>query len=158
MTLDLLFVLTFILIIAIAVVSRDVVLTLLLISLLANIAMRNETFATDNMPPKKLAGDVYSGEAYYNQEPAMYGPFWERYHAYTNGYSNYKQPELPVGSSFAERSNSIDANLTLLAQNRARDKKCSDGWVTKNADFFKYHYADEIKEAEEKRWWGNSDW
>lgn len=165
MTTDILFILTFVLIIAIAIVSRDVILTLLLISLLANIASGHnwKEYITTVAPDKsvKTTDDDNADQqdnTYYDQEPAMYGPFWERYHSYTNGYSSYKQPELPIGRSFAERTNNVDANLTLLAQNRSRDKKCTDGWVTKNADFYKYHYADEFKQSEEKRWWGNSEW
>jgi len=148
------------LIIAIAVVTRDILLTALLISLLANVALMtvNEKMTADS--PKKAAAaptDDTNAAATY-QDTEMYGPFWERYHAYTNSYDMYDQHQLPVGRSYSERVNNIDANIAALAGARARDRRCTDGWALKNADYYKYHFAGELDQSEEKRWWGNNEW
>ncbi len=54
--------------------------------------------------------------------------------------------------------NTIDDLNTHLARSRARDKQCTDGWVAKNANFYKSNYGTEFDESENARWWGRNEW
>lgn len=50
-----------------------------------------------------------------------------------------------------------EANARLSAM-RQRDKRTLDGWATKNANFYRKNFSNELELAENKRWWGNSDY
>lgn len=89
--------------------------------------------------------------------PHMYGPEYDAWQTNQTSYSEcYNEPQLPLFASCAE-SGGVDARLSLLAQQRARDRKCMDGVVSKNADYYKFHFADELEQSESKPWWGLSD-
>jgi hypothetical protein len=90
------------------------------------------------------------------QSVDIYGPFYEMYHQYNNVH--YAQPPSRILNTCSERSNQIDAKVAQYSQSRARDKRCTDGWVTKNADYYKYHYANELSDTENKPWWGREEW
>jgi len=91
----------------------------------------------------------------FDQNTNLYGGKYESYHAYNASYGNcYREPRPVVVDSAAEAEMSVDAANCLITQKRARDKKCSDGWASKNADFYKYHYGNELEESEAKPWWG----
>ena len=84
----------------------------------------------------------------------MYGPFYGEWDSYRSGYNtSYDKPTIAVGASAAEKNYSIDEANALMVQRRTRDKKCSDGWLTKDADYYKYHFGNELNEAENKEWW-----
>ncbi len=91
----------------------------------------------------------------FDQNTNLYGGKYESYHAYNASYGDcYREPRPVVVDSVAEADTSVDAANCLITQKRARDKKCSDGWASKNSDFYKYHYGNELEESEAKPWWG----
>jgi hypothetical protein len=45
----------------------------------------------------------------------------------------------------------------IMAQRRSRDKKCMDGWASKDANYYKQHFAEELDEAEAKPWWSSGE-
>jgi hypothetical protein len=53
---------------------------------------------------------------------------------------------------------SIDDKSTIFARQRARDKRVIDAHVTKDMDFYKYHYGNELDESENKVWWGQYEY
>ncbi len=76
------------------------------------------------------------------------------------GYSNC-YPEVMVedneGDVYAERQG--DETLAHMALQRGqRDKKAQDGWASKNANYFKKFYSNELEEYEAKQWWGNNEY
>lgn len=62
-----------------------------------------------------------------------------------------------VYSDCSETSRDANVRITEVARSRARDKRCIDGLVTKDANFYRYHYAGELDEVEKKPWWGRRD-
>lgn len=89
----------------------------------------------------------------------MYSKDMIEHEAYNTSYSEcYKAPMPVIRDSASEIDNSIDSANALMAQRRARDKKCSDGWASKDKNYFKIHYGWELDESEKKPWWGNTDY
>lgn len=39
-----------------------------------------------------------------------------------------------------------------------RDKKIIEGWASKNADYFRKNYYNELEKEESKRWWGRDEY
>ena len=93
----------------------------------------------------------------FDQNTNIYGSDYEKYHAYNTSYSGSYTDAPVVIESCAETDTSIDVANCLIAQKRARDKKCSDGWSLKSADYYKFHYGNELKDSEEKIWWGKNE-
>ena len=94
-----------------------------------------------------------------DQNTNLYGAEYEKHHAYNASYTDcYVKPQPVIVESPAERDISIDERNCLIAQRRARDKKCMDGFVSKNADYYKYFYADELSDTENRPWWSRSDY
>lgn len=52
----------------------------------------------------------------------------------------------------------IDESNTRQVAMRTRDKKVIDGYITKNANYYKRHFSKELEESENKRWWGNDEY
>ena len=52
----------------------------------------------------------------------------------------------------------FDEANSRMAALRQRDKKTLDGYVTKNSNYYKKHFANELGEAEQKRWWGSNEY
>ena len=76
------------------------------------------------------------------------------------GYSNcYPTPaaEDNEGDVYAERQG--DESLAHIGLQRGqRDKKAQDGWASKNSNYFKKFYSNELEEYEAKPWWGNNEY
>jgi len=89
------------------------------------------------------------------QNMNIYGEAYEKWDEYRKQRCDL--PEPSVNTSPAECSLSIDTNNMIINQQRARDKRCSDGWASKTSDFYKYHYSDELEKEENKPWWGRTD-
>ena len=93
-----------------------------------------------------------------NQDVSIYGPSFDIWQSYNTGYTSaYASPEMAVATSCAEKSYDIDTMNALTAQKRARDKKCSDGWASKNSLYYKYYFGSELDDAEASRWWGQTE-
>ncbi len=94
-----------------------------------------------------------------DQNTNLYGRAQEEYDGYINAYTNcWRKPKPVIFQSCAEQDYSIDAANVMMAQRRARDKRCIDGAVSKDAGFFKHHYAEELDESENKIWWSRSEY
>ena len=193
-------VLTFIIIVAVIVLSDSLMTAMLIVSLLTNflvisaqfrkisknildVSVQNwgshtaNTETTSGQDIDQDSGQVASQNSgqdfnqdsnqdpnqnlgyYANQDTNLYGQSYNQWNAHHTGYTScYDEPQMMVGVSCSERSNSIDASNALIAQKRARDKKCTDGWVTKNANYYKHHFGNELTESEDKPWWGRVEY
>lgn len=89
------------------------------------------------------------------QNTNLYGAEYEKYHAYVNSYDlcSTKPQSRETPADIA-----IDTRVALNAQRRARDKRTIEGAVVKDANFYKYHFADELEREENKPWWGAREW
>lgn len=89
---------------------------------------------------------------------SMYGPAYTKFNGYKSTYSSCYDPPGPVYAvSCGENTSTLDAAAVLLAQRRTRDKQAMDGAMLKTADYYKYHYSDELDLEEKKPWWGQYD-
>ena len=94
-----------------------------------------------------------------DQNTNLYGRAQEEYDGYITGYTKcWREAKPAIFQSCSEQDNSIDAANALMAQRRARDKRCMDGKISKDAGFFKHHYAEELDEAENKVWWSRGEY
>lgn len=166
-----LIVLAFIIVVAIIVLSDSTMSAMILVSLLANFLVislqLHEVSETqehaENRPGVEDADTNTSVEAppvaadpdRYHSSP--YGVYHNNWRAYKTSYDLYEEPYPVVNTSYAERSNGVDAANCLMAQRRARDKKCADGAASKDAHYFRHHYANELDEEEAKPWWGRAE-
>lgn len=173
--------LTFILLIIIIFLARDMTEAMLIISLLANLLVISGQFgllskglvditmqdaaaqaaSTPDSAAQAPAAGVPDGatdgsSAHPNGD--MYGSFYDQWNAYKDTYNSaYDSPRMAV-STGAEQSYTVDEHNTLIAQQRARDRKCSDGWLTKDKYYYQYHYGSELDDAEAKAWWGRNEY
>ncbi len=98
------------------------------------------------------------GTAEDRQFTDLYGPYYEMWHAYQDGYTSvYDPPHAVTALSCAEKDAGFDTSNAYMAQRRARDRKCTDGWLSRDSSYFKYHYGSELDDAEKRVWWGNFD-
>jgi hypothetical protein len=65
----------------------------------------------------------------------------------------YTRP-LPDGDN-AYNVNNSGVNISL---NRTRDKRVLDGWATKDVNYYKYHFSNELANEENKPWWGRNEY
>lgn len=88
---------------------------------------------------------------------------------YNNPQSEYMEnmgystcyPAVPTedngGDVYAERQG--DESIAHVGLQRGqRDKKAQDGWASKNTNYFKKFYSNELEEYEAKQWWGNNEY
>ena len=94
-----------------------------------------------------------------DQNTNLYGRAQEDYDNYIVAYSTcWRKAKPAVFQTCSEQDRSIDAANALMAQRRARDKRCLDGLVSKDANFYRHHYAEELDEAENKAWWSRGEY
>jgi hypothetical protein len=181
---------TFIVIVAIILLTPDITTAILIVSLLANFliiytkcgevtvdlfagggqgalaakaskeppaASATPTPAADTPPGAPGGQDAQSAAETDWQNPNMYGKKYEMYHAYNDSFNTCYDEPKPVVTAACDSGANADIALAFINQRRARDKKCYDGISLKDANYYGYHYSTELKEAEEKRWWGNAE-
>lgn len=111
----------------------------------APLPRRKSLIEENTIPAENTDGD---------QNTNMYGRAQEEYDGYISAYTTcWRKPKPVVMQSCAEQDNSIDSRNVMMAQQRARDKRCMDG-ALKDANFYRHHYAEELTESENKPWWG----
>lgn len=76
--------------------------------------------------------------------------------------TDYGTCYAPVSGDYsceAQRYLDIDAKNAQLTKLRGgqRSRKCSDGWASKNANFYRKNYARELEDYEAKPWWGRQE-
>lgn len=159
---DNIYVMAFILIIVVIMFAKTMTEALLIISMIMNV------LAVDHLinmaaPAPAAASSHDIGEK--SQEPpksadhaapSMYGPEYDEWNSYR--FNPAPQPRIAVASSGAECNNNIDSANALLAQKRTRDRRCTDGWLTKDTNYFRLHYGQEFDQTERKEWWGAKDY
>jgi len=176
MTRDEYLILTFIIVIAIILMSPDLTSAMLIVSILANVYVlttlnykhrssgKKENLEASAQPPSPPAIPPAGLRL-----PALYGPAWDKYSAYKDdGPTGWAGCNIPGGSCGTVYNPNVDipegtvmsidqANVEM-ARRRARDKLALEGQVLKDANYYRYHYGDEFDISEKKRWWGNSEW
>ncbi len=184
MTRDEYLILTFIIVIAIILMSPDLTSAMLIVSILANVYVlttlnykhragaKKENFDGDTAQPAAPVAQPPSPPAIPPaglRLPSLYGPAWDKYSAYKDdGPTGWAGCNIPGGSCGTVYNPNVDipegtvmsidqANVEL-ARRRARDKLALEGQVLKDANYYKYHFGDELDISEKKRWWGNSEW
>lgn len=85
-----------------------------------------------------------------------YGVSQREYDAYITSFGKC-YPVKPVTVNGTDIDNSMDSNMAVIAQKRARDKRAIDGAVVKDANFYRHHFADELDQTEKRVWWGESE-
>ena len=115
--------------------------------------------AHDDIPDYLLHNNFYEEVPWQNQSVLNYPQSSIEHQALNTSYGTCYEPSRPVfGSSGAEIDNTVDANLSLLAQKRQRDKKAADGRALKDADYFRHNYDWELDDYENKPWWGRAEY
>ena len=169
-------VLTFVICVAVILLADSMTNAMLMISILANFLIISSHFGKINKMSLKSAIPGLFGPACHNnvdgvvesdqsdlsdqtdQPTAQPGQAAKDEHdSYRTGYMGYSAAPTTIFTP-SEKNYTIDNANIQMAQRRSRDKKCTDGWVTKNANYFKYHYAGEFEESENKPWWGRSEY
>lgn len=159
-------VITFIIIVAVLLTAANITEAVLAISLLTNFFVISTYFGkmfgvapaptepkTQQPPPEK---PQIAESASPKAEGPDHGPFYGAWDAYRMQTEPIPQPHIAVSAS--ERAYGIDSANALMAQRRARDKRCIDGAVSKTADYYKYHYGPELDREAVKEWWGAGEW
>ena len=158
--------LTFIVIIILVIFVHDATQAVLIVSLLANTLFiymnldKLRTVTNDDKSSADVAVDPPAVEsmAADQQDPALYGDDFERWHSYDASYTGaaYATPTPHSIYSGSENTLGVDGGCALMAQRRGlRDKQALDGATLKDANYYKFHFADEFKREEAKPWWGN---
>ena len=84
---------------------------------------------------------------------------YKEYDLFRQSYTNTYEP-APARSAFSntEKQYSVDLANTMNATRRFHEKRAMEGAVLRNADFYKYHFGDELKVAEDRPWWGRGEY
>lgn len=146
--------------IAIGLISAALLLfmSLGMIEYATNGTASDETAATKK-PPAKNSDNFYEEVPWQNQTVLGYPRSSIEHQALNTSYGTCYEPVRPiVNMTGAELDNTVDANITLLTQRRQRDKKASDGWALKDADYFRHNFDTELDDYENKPWWGRSEY
>jgi len=80
---------------------------------------------------------------------------WNSNQSYTDCYPG---PTRELNGCNINDYMGIDEANTRQVAMRTRDKKSIDGYVSKNANYYKRHFSKELDESENKRWWGNDNY
>lgn len=151
-------VLTFALIIGIILLSDSLTTAILIVSLLTNFFIINDHFARMRERQTRLdltaagASDMHDD---FVPDDGQSTPAPEATPEVTSEYDKWRLAYNNIGGDItaAPLGGSIDAKNVRLSQRRARDKQCSIGWATKDANYYKMHFANELDGNEAKIWW-----
>lgn len=170
MTLNIyLVVLTFIVLIVVIYLAENITSAVLIISLMANFLIISSQLSSIEMPTWTITSGASNSQietsadtASSDDEPIdhhhMYGPAYDEYHVNHTTYTTaYEEPKHVITSS-SDTTNGADAANAIMAQRRARDKKCIDGAVSKTSDYYKQHFNDELERSEAKDWRSAYEW
>ncbi len=53
---------------------------------------------------------------------------------------------------------SIDERVVEQAKRRNNEKRVLDGWASKNSNYYKKHYSNELDKEEAQVWWGEDEY
>ena len=158
---------TFVVVVIIICLAESFTVAALIVSVLANFLVLAINLSDVSFKSRR---DVPTGERLDNKETedTVVGSD-EKYHMYGKDYdehrinsityeTGYNAPKMVIKDSPTELVQGADEANAIMAQRRARDKKCIDGVVTKTADYYKIHFDDELAAEEAKPWWGHTDY
>lgn len=119
-------------------------------------APNDATTQVPDAPTWDLSTSRPRGESGVTSPADMYGPFYDMWHqnraAYTDCYPERRAPEV------AMMSDDVDSGVAMIGIERARDKKCIDAWVARDANYYKQHFGSEFEESEARPWWGRHEY
>ena len=108
-------------------------------------------------PPVEFTSTVRKPPVVFDED--IYGPYYAQWNDQRKAYTDsYAEAQPRVGVSCAERQYDVDSAGALLAQRRTVDRQRNDGWAAKDADYYRYHFAEELDTEENLRWWGREEW
>ena len=164
----LLLVLSFIVVIAVVFLTDSIVKAALIIFLVINLAAAVAFFnrqyidiTPDNQPAEAGPDDAPGPSDTLSavDDHHIYGPFYERWHGYHTDYTNCHAMQPPNLGGCGQNARGMDtAAVELCRQRGDRDKRSIDGAVTKDANYYRYHFAEELDEEEKKPWWGRAEY
>ncbi len=106
-------------------------------------------------PPAEMTSTVRNLPSY---DQDIYGPYYAQWNDQRKAYTDsYERAQPRVGVSCAERQYDVDSAGALLAQRRTVDRQRNDGWAAKDANYYRYHFAEELDTEENLRWWGRDE-
>jgi hypothetical protein len=73
-------------------------------------------------------------------------------------YDNRKYESDHYVYNGSDASMTADSKYANYILTRARDKRSLDGQTLKEANFYRYHYGNELEESENRPWWGRADY
>jgi hypothetical protein len=147
-----LWVIAFIAILAVIIVSDTLITAILLISILFNAFLLMA-------PREKLeSGKSATALGASSIADSLYGPDYSNYDYYRQSYLNAYKPVQTHAPHAADTGYTIDSAMARLGQQRTRDKQMIDGAAVKDANYYRYHFADELDRSEAKPWWGQYDY
>jgi len=128
-------------------------------SMKLSLSNKSATAATTTSPvetsPNILSDDTESEKG----ADADFSDDYKEYDQFRQTYTNqHTVPGPRTAFDNSEKTYSIDLANTMNATRRFRDKRAMDGFVIRNADFYKYHYGDELQQAENRPWWGRGEY
>lgn len=156
---------TFIIIIVVIILSDNLTNAILIVSLIANFLIistqfsqiTKDTFVSKNNN-NHVDDDIVDNEDLTKYHESIYGSDYDNWKLYQNQITDSMQPAVP-GIACGDRDSSIDTagvNLTIK-RGGMRDQNQINGALLKNADFYKYHYGNELKESEDRPWWSRGE-
>ena len=72
--------------------------------------------------------------------------------------SCYKLPSWELNDCNTYGAMSIDEKVSHQAKMRNKENRVIDGWTSKNMDYYKKHFSNELELEEKLRWWGNDEY
>jgi hypothetical protein len=113
----------------------------------------------DNEEPmggKKLIADSADSP---QRDEFMRTPEWNEYDSFKTTYTDtYENPGPRVAYDNSEKTYNVDLANTMMSSKRFRTKRAMDGATIKNANYYKYHFGNELSTYENKPWWGRAEW
>lgn len=96
-----------------------------------------------------VAPPVVSGESFIPD--GFYGPEYHDYNSYKTGYGSVDAPMYGG-------THSVDDMGMRLGIRRDRNRQCTEGMLSKDANYYKYHFGGEFADYENRPWWGRNEY
>lgn len=123
-----------------------------------NLSLEKQNKNADNESNMDIL-DKKSSDGKQTQSPADFSDDYAEYDEYKQSYTNtYNEPRPRTAYDNSEKTHSVDALGAQMACRRFRDKRSMEGAVIRDANFYKYHFGDELAVAENRPWWGRNEY
>jgi hypothetical protein len=111
------------------------------------------------MPPYEERAQTIDETAKFGQDElysGCYEPILSGDLLYDTPYNNFASDISNCCNIYARIGG--DEQIARMNIGRFKEKRGQDGWAAKSAAYFKKNYAYEFDEAENRLWWGNSEY